>query len=187
MWVRDIELTQDQRDVLKIVSVGGKAVTKAQVNREKHRAKRLTYQEAGRAKAKEGRPLHLAGCMLYWAEGAKSKKEVFFVNSDGNMLRLFMRFLREEMRVDDSDISLVLYCYSDDEQEKSRIGQYWIDLLGLPPSCRAKALSRPGNETRRNRLPNGICGIRVFSTELAQHIFGAIQEYGGFEKPEWLF
>lgn len=36
--------------------------------------------------------LHLAGCMLYWAEGAKSRNTIEFANSDPNMVRLFCRF-----------------------------------------------------------------------------------------------
>jgi hypothetical protein len=34
---------------------------------------------------------------------------------------------------------------------------------------------------------NGICSIRVENTNYVLHIFGAIQEYGGFNNPDWLF
>jgi hypothetical protein len=40
---------------------------------------------------------------------------------------------------------------------------------------------------KTNRLPYGVCNVRVLrSTALVQHIYGAIQEYGGFEEPRWL-
>jgi hypothetical protein len=39
---------------------------------------------------------------------------------------------------------------------------------------------------RTNRLPYGTVRVVVHSTELVQQIYGAIQEYGGFERPEWL-
>jgi len=26
----------------------------------------------------------------------------------------------------------------------------------------------------------------VYGVRIAQHLYGAIQEYGGFERPEWL-
>lgn len=35
------------------------------------------------------------GCMLYWAEGAKSRNTLTFANSDPAMIRMFARFLRE--------------------------------------------------------------------------------------------
>jgi hypothetical protein len=188
VWVRDIELTENQKEELKKHQRkwGGQNAG-AQTNKRKHQQKRMECQEAGKARAREGRPLHLTGCMLYWAEGSKDRNQVFFVNSDGQMLRLFMRFLREELNVEDTKITLLIHCHSNDENEKQRISGYWIDFLGLPPTCYTKVITKQGSDSRRKRHENGICGIRVFSTELAQHIFGAIQEYGGFDNPDWLF
>lgn len=39
--------------------------------------------------------LHVAGCMLYWGEGNKGKNDLAITNSDPDLLRLFLRFLRE--------------------------------------------------------------------------------------------
>jgi hypothetical protein len=44
-----------------------------------------------------------------------------------------------------------------------------------------------GSDKRHNRLEKGVCSIRIQSTRLVQHIFGAIQEYGGFVNEEWLY
>jgi len=38
----------------------------------------------------------------------------------------------------------------------------------------------------RNKLPYGVCTLRVHSTWMLQHIYGAIQEYAGFDEPTWL-
>jgi creatinine amidohydrolase/Fe(II)-dependent formamide hydrolase-like protein len=35
-------------------------------------------------------------------------------------------------------------------------------------------------------LPYGTCRLVVHSTEIVQTIYGSIQEYGGFDRPEWL-
>jgi len=191
LWVRDIELTSAQIEALKESQrrhayagqyKGGKR------NREIFMAKRVSYQEEGRAKARENRPLHQAGCMLYWAEGAKERNEIYFVNSDSNMIRMFIRFLREEMFVVDEDISLYIHCHYPDPLEQQRIEQYWVQLLGLQDACLRKTQVKKGSTTRKNILVNGVCGVRVArSTHLAQHIYGAIQEYAGFDNPAWLF
>ncbi len=131
--------------------------------------------------------LHAIACMLYWAEGAKKRNIVYFVNSDPHMLNLFMRFLREETTVEDSAIRIHIHCHTHDPLEIERIERYWLDLLDLPNSCLRKTQIKKGSTTRKNRLEHGVCGIRVNSTELAQQIYGAIQEYGGFENPDWLF
>jgi hypothetical protein len=38
----------------------------------------------------------------------------------------------------------------------------------------------------KNKLPYGVCSLVVHSTWMVQHIYGAIQEYAGFEEPAWL-
>jgi hypothetical protein len=148
---------------------------------------REAYQQAGRAKAREMRPLHLTGCMLYWAEGAKSRNSLYFVNSDPNMLLLFMRFLREEMQVKDTEIVMYVHCHTPDEHEVKRIGGYWLNLLNLRSECLKKVFFKQGSKTRHKILTNGVCTLRVYKSEVIQHIYGAIQEYGGFDHPEWLF
>ena len=185
-WVRDIVLTEEQIAELKRnQKQWGGQNRGAQTNRRKALEKRKGYQEAGRAKAREGSPLHMTGCMLYWAEGAKSRNNLYFVNSDPNMMLLYIRFLREELGVDDSQMSLTIHCHIPEDIE--RIETYWTDLLQLPKLNLCKTQIKKGSDTRRNILVNGVCGIRVSRTELVMHIFGAIQEYGGFDNPEWLF
>jgi hypothetical protein len=188
LWVRDIELTDEQKLILKekqhhwIGQNDG-----ARKNREKGLQLRNAYQQAGRAQAKEMHPLHLAGCMLYWAEGAKSRNSLYFVNSDPNMMLLFIRFLREEMGITDSEIVLYVHCHTIDEHEVERIGRYWLELLNLPTVCLKRVFFKQGSKTRHKVLSNGVCTIRVYKSALIQHIYGAIQEYGGFDNPGWLF
>lgn len=188
LWVRDIALTEEQRaklDYQRRQYAGQNAG--AQANRERSRALRIAYQEAGRARARENRPLHLAGCMLYWAEGAKGRNRIYFVNSDQNMVQLFLQFLREELNVKDAEIAIRIHCHIIDSVEIRRIEAFWPSLLNLPLSCLRKTYIKQGSTTRHNILRNGVCDIRVHRTDLVQHIYGAIQEYGGFENPEWLF
>ena len=123
--------------------------------------------------------------MLYWAEGGKSQS-LTFVNSDPNMILLFLRFLREELLVDDSVITVRIICHAIDPQEIARIEQYWLDLTTLPHSRLGKAQIKHGSHTRKNEFKNGFCVLEVSRVELVHHIFGAIQEYAGFENPEWL-
>ncbi len=188
IWVRDILLTDEQVKTLKANQrLYGAQNSGANSNRDNARKMRLSFQEEGRVVARENRPLHLAGCMLYWAEGAKHRNKLYFVNSDPNMMLFFMRFLREELRVDDATMAVHIHCHSSDPVKMQRIEQYWLNLLGLPQSCLKKTQVKKGSEIRINKLENGVCGIGVYRTELTQHVYGAIQEYTGLDNPEWLF
>jgi len=189
-WVRDIELHDSQilalneakRAQLRGQNRGAKA------NRDKFRAIRQTYQDAGRLRARENpTPLHLMGCMLYWAEGAKGRTEVAFVNSDPEMMLIFCRFLKEELNMPDERLVLQVTSHSLDVEVNEKQNQYWRNFLSLPQSCLRKTVYKEGNPKARHRiLENGICRVAVHRSEILQHIYGAIQEYIGVDKPEWL-
>lgn len=188
VWVRDIQLTDEQKEQLKANQKQWAAQNNgAQTNRQLGLVRRSAFQQEGREKAKEMRPLHLAGCMLYWAEGGKIRNRLYFANSDPNMHLLFMRFLREEMGVSREEITIYIHCHTSDPDAIRQLEDYWVNLLGLSRSNLRKTYTKKGSKIKRSILEHGVCGVGVHSTKIVQHIYGAIQEYGGFENPEWLF
>jgi cyclophilin type peptidyl-prolyl cis-trans isomerase/CLD len=72
----------------------------------------------------------------------------------------------------------------------SRSRKLWLDQLDLPRTSLCKsvvnAYSKYSQKKRANRLPYGTCRVSVSRTAIVQHIYGAIQEYAGFDRPEWL-
>ena len=85
LWVRDVELTHEQRESLR---------RRPRPGTDRFRRRRAEYQEGGRVTARRGEPLHAIGCMLFWAEGSRTVNNVQLTNSDPALLRLFARFLR---------------------------------------------------------------------------------------------
>lgn len=128
--------------------------------------------------------------MLYWAEGSKSRNAVQFVNSDPAMVRFFVDSLRTHYAVPNEKFRLDCNLFADHVERQREIEQFWLDSLELPLSCLRKSTvnvySKYSRKKRRNRLPYGTVRVCVHSTEIVQSIYGAIQEYGGFERPEWL-
>jgi hypothetical protein len=127
--------------------------------------------------------------MLYWAEGAKTHNGALaFVNSDALMLQVFAKFLRDEMQIDDSIIRFRLTTHESDLQKIQKIEQYWLDLLEIPSQNLRRGQIKKGNDqVKHNIYPNGFAILAVYRIELFHHVLGAIQEYGGFENPDWLF
>lgn len=128
--------------------------------------------------------------MLYWAEGSKSRNAVQFVNSDPMMARYFVRFLRTHFAVPDEAFRLDCNLFADHVERQREIEQFWLDTLDLPISCLRKSTvnvySKYSQKKRQNKLPYGTIRVCVHSTRIVQSIYGAIQEYGGFQRPEWL-
>jgi transposase-like protein len=189
-WVRDIELTPDQ---LAVLQASNPILNGQRIGTERSsanaRARRLAAQEHGRALAASGDPLHQAGCMLYWAEGARSRNQVAFTNSDADMVARFLVFLRRCYAVTDDRLALSVNVHLGNGLALAEIERWWLDRLGLPPSCLRKSVvdnvSRASQRKRRT-LPYGTVRLAVFSTFIVQSIYGAIQQYAGIDRPAWL-
>jgi hypothetical protein len=189
-WTLDVELTQGHLSRLARRVVEGRQAGNAAVA-ERAREKRLSWQEEGRSKAREGDALHMAGCMLYWAEGTKGRNRLEMSNSDVHLLRLFRRFLDECFEVSPSAMTLTVHVYLGNGIGIGEIERYWLTALDLPESCLRKPQvnKRPAatSGVKAGKLPYGVANLGVAqSTSLIQHIYGAIQEYGGFDEPRWL-
>jgi hypothetical protein len=194
LWTSDIELTEEQLARNRRGSAG-RQNPESQRRRAaawvaRSREARRQSQLDGRLAAREGDPLHLAGCMLYWAEGARARNTVGFSNSDPCMVVLFRRVLTDALAIEIDEIVMKLNVYTNNGLSIEEIEAYWLDLLELPRgSVRKHTVDhRPTSSSgrARNKLPYGVCTLRVHSTWMVQHIYGAIQEYGGFDEPAWL-
>jgi hypothetical protein len=189
-WVNDVELTVEQvaalRDANPIFNRQRSGTARSSANA---RARRVAAQEHGRAMAAVGDPLHRTGCMLYWAEGARSRNQVVFTNSDAEMLSVFLAFLRSCYDVDAARVALTVNVHLGNGMTLEEIETWWVDRLGLPGLClRHAAVNRVSRASQRKRrtLPYGTVRLAVCSTFIVQSIYGAIQAYAGFERSAWL-
>jgi len=191
LWVRDIVLSPEHEEALRWNNKRFEAQKAgSQANVVKHRALRQQYQEEGRAKAREGNLLHSQGCMLYWAEGAKGKDCIKFANSDLDMMIMFIKFLRDCLNVPEQKITLYIHCYLGNGLYLEDIQDYWLASLGLQRSQIRKSTvnNQPVSSQQKGRkLLYGVGHLTVTSTHYLHHIYGAIQEYTGINKPEWLY
>lgn len=129
----------------------------------------------------------MMGCMLYWAEGAKYRRNnLIFANSDAEMILIFARFLREELDVPKEKLKVKIHCHTQIPEEIEAIEQHWLNLLNLTRDMQKTQIVKSSGRSK-NRLEYSVCTLIVQSTELLQHIFGAIQEYGNFENEDWLY
>jgi transcriptional regulator with XRE-family HTH domain len=191
LWVRDIELTPAQDAALLARNpVRNGQLLGMRVRRERCRAERIAAQEHGRELARDPDPQYIGGCMLYWAEGSKCRNAAQLVNADPDLIRAFLGFLRAFYAVPDDRVALAVNCFLGNDLSLDDIQRWWLERLSLPASCLRKAVvNRPSPASRfrkGNVLPYGTARITVHSTFIVQSIYGAIQEYAGIDRPEWL-
>lgn len=189
VWVRDVELAPAQRARLVERSRVGPLIS-AERRSAAARAKRLEYQETGRGLLHARDASYAAGCALYWAEGEKCRNSVKIVNSDPQLLALFLSFLRTHFAVPNDWVGIACNLFADHLVRQQEIENYWLALLRLDRTSLKKTTinrySKYSQKKRTNKLPFGTCSLRVCRTEIVQTIYGSIQELGGFDRPEWL-
>jgi hypothetical protein len=141
LWVRDIELTAEQHAALlaRNPAYNGQRVG-AQAKIAKYRALRHGYQQKGRALARRGDPIFAAGCMLYWAEGTKARNQLRLSNSDPELVRFFVNFLRTYFDVSDENLRITCHLFADHLQRQREVEGFWLKTLRLPESCLCQSI-----------------------------------------------
>ena len=182
---RDVELTEEQKETLRLAAYHGHVKGRT-MNSALRRESRALAQEEGRMLAANAGRLFIAGCMLYWAEGGRSRNQIKFTNSDPAMVRLFVSFLRTYWNLRDEDIRVTCNLFADHDARRREIEQFWLDVVAVPATSLCKTTinvySKYSKKRRQNKLPYGTCRITVSRTRVVQSIYGAIQEIGGFTR-----
>jgi hypothetical protein len=191
LWVRDVPLTPEQQAALDASNPVRNGQRRGTLNNSRRcRAIREAAQEHGREFARRQDPLHVQGCMLYWAEGAKRRNSVTLTNADAALVEVFLRFLKICYGVTDDHVALSVNCFLENGLTLDAIHAWWLERLELPAYClRTPAVNRLSSASKRLKghvLPYGTARITVHSTFVVQSIYGAIQEYAGIARPEWL-
>jgi len=82
------------------------------------------------------REFWLCGVMLYWAEGCKEKmyrggQSVDFGNTDPEMIKFFVKWLREVLEVKDADMNFSLYIHENNMYRLKEVEAYWLKTIGI--------------------------------------------------------
>jgi len=185
VWVRDVPLSKEQKEkLLKQKGSFKKGHKWSKERSEKYEKIRANYRQEGYEIAKNNKgELFITGCMLYWAEGAKSRNSFQIANTDVRMLKIIMQFLLKEFDADINRIKIHVNCYSDGEKTIPQIEKYWLNQLGLPKTALNKTIIRDKYRSKKRVSQNthvyGICNLRINQQEIVQKVYGAINYYVG--------
>jgi hypothetical protein len=106
------------------------------------------------------------------------------------MARFFVRFLKKYFDLRDEEINITCNLFADHVQRKREIERFWLDVAQLSERSLCKSYvnvySKHSKKKWTDRLPYGTVRVTVCRTRVVQSVFGAIQEYAGFEREAWL-
>lgn len=128
---------------------------------------KLAYEEA-REEARQEletlkyNPLFISGIMLYWGEGDKlTNGQTRLSNSDPELIRLYVEFLRKACRIPESKIKGSLLVYPDIDLQSNL--RFWSFASSIPTTRFSKSVLIQGRH-KTKRLRHGVCSVLVLST-----------------------
>jgi len=173
LWLRDIELTPEQKTELKGRQKSRHWGAKANQGKRIERTKKIIKEAKKEIKHLFKNSLFLSGLMLYWAEGDKSEETeiVKFSNSDPIMIKLIMKWFRKICKVPESKFRVCLHIHK--LHCRKNIQEYWSRVTGVPFKQFYKTQIKPTSlGQRKNKLYNGTCAVTVPNRDLFRRIKG---------------
>lgn len=92
--------------------------------------------------------------MLYWGEG--SKKVCEFINSDGKMIQVYLKILRNYLDIPNNHIKITLRYFSG--MNRNSCLNYWSKITGV---SRSEFIVRLNDGGTRGKTEHGMCRITV--------------------------
>ena len=157
-WCRDIQLSDDQIAAIKerCGPAAGPRDTqwrrRLEIEKIEEDARRFALEHLDDS-------FWVAGTVLYWGEGSKTKRRLQLANSDPRALRLFMRWCEGYLHPSPAWVAaLNLH----EENDEAAALAYWRRELGLEPNEFTKTyIKSNGTGHRKNHLPCGVCRVTL--------------------------
>ncbi|MDI6592069.1 MAG: hypothetical protein QME61_04040 [Patescibacteria group bacterium] len=131
--------------------------------------------------SKKEKELKTAGIMLYWTEGCKRNlrkrgQRVDFANSNPQMIKLFLKFLRKICGVKEKRLRVLLYYYANQSLEDLK--RYWHKITRISLKQFTKPYVRKDFLPEKSgKMEHGLIHIRYSDTKLFHQIENWIKEY----------
>jgi hypothetical protein len=123
------------------------------------------------------RELFLAGIFLYWGEGKKTSfTEVSVSNTDPSMIKFFITWIVNSLKVPRDKIKIQLHLYKNMEVKKEI--DFWSNTLNFPENQFNKPYIKESSSLRINHkggFGHGTCNVRIGGAQLTEKIFMAIK------------
>ncbi len=183
LWCRDVKLSQKQLRELERRAHDpnyGKRLENS-LKQQKIRiekTKRLFEEGISQVGKLNKRELFLAGIALYWAEGFKSDSQAGFCNSDPNMIKFFLTWLKTCFGYKNSDFRLRVGLNESFRDKTNEIEDFWARLTIIDKENFQKPFYQKVKWQKQYDHPenyHGVLRIRVRkSTDFLRKICGYI-------------
>jgi len=120
--------------------------------------------------------LKISGVMLYWGEGSKTGNSIKLANSDPEMIKLFLNFLRNICGIYEERLKALIHMYPD--QNENELKKFWSESTGIPIERFYKShVHKGGPGTYKNKSRYGTIAINYSDKKLLHILLSWIDQY----------
>ncbi|MDD5145008.1 MAG: hypothetical protein PHW72_02705 [Candidatus Pacebacteria bacterium] len=134
------------------------------------------------------RDLFIAGISLYWGEGDKKRRDFKIVNSDPDLIKFVLNWIRKILKINNQRLSASIFINKRHGARLEEVKDYWIRITRIPQEQFTKTiLIKSRSKKNYDNFPKhyGTIAIRVKNpAPLHGLILGLIEglKKGGLEK-----
>lgn len=125
-----------------------------------------------RTLSREQEKLKYLALGLYWGEGAKTGQMLDIANSDPKVIKLFLKYLRETLYVQESKLRVYLYCF--DTQDVNQLIRFWSQELQIYRIQFTKPYIKKTHQRLRRVCEYGTAHLRYHDVRLLKYILNEI-------------
>jgi len=185
IWLRDYPLSKERIQELRGRNEQRiERFRKTMREKKEKRLKRFYDEQKKLFLPLKNREIFLAGLFLYWGEGSKTKDTNLSVaNTDPSIIRFFIHWLVDELKVSKEKLRIYLHLYSDMDI-KEKIG-FWSKEIDIPKNQFTKPYIKKNlsaSINHKGRFGHGTCCVNIGDARLSERILmtiKAISDYYG--------
>ncbi len=174
LWTRNLDLNINAKNRLNNLEIVGRK--KAIITIKKKKKEELLEINNNcnvlRDKKYDRDDYKLFLALLYWGEGVKTKNDFSFINSDTNMIKVFLFLLRNSFLINESKFRARLHLH--DYHNKNDMINFWSKITGIGKN-KFSIYNKP--HTGINKKPNykGCLSVRYKDSKIFKEVFVIVE------------
>ena len=106
--------------------------------------------------------------LLYWGEGAKTGNRLMFINSDPEMIKIYLWLLRNSFILNEDKFRVIIHLHNYHNQEE--MINYWSKVTGIPKN-HFSIYNKPNTGINKKPGYKGCLSIRYGDSRIIKEVF----------------
>ena len=106
--------------------------------------------------------------LLYWGEGAKTENRVAFINSDPEMIKVYLWLFRNSFIINENKLRVIIHLHNYHNQEEML--NFWSDVTAIPKT-NFSVYNKPNTGINKKPGYKGCLSIRYGDSRIIKEVF----------------